>query len=170
MEASDAKGTMNRDSVREMVYDAFADTAAPDAAAIAPDCWDLDLERSEIRSAFGEYAWHELPPATLARHRQALFFLTPTAWAYYLPAYMLAAIDAYGEVDTAVTEIASSLTPSRDPDIEATRKARLAALTEKQLGVLLTFIEWAAGEHADDIDEDDRDTIVDAIIAARKHP
>jgi hypothetical protein len=75
---------------------------------------------------------------------------------------MLAAIDQYDAASTALAELTSSLVPSRDVEIEASRRACLSALTEKQRGVLLKFIEWAAREHPYDVDEDDRATIVSA--------
>lgn len=164
MEAPGAEGSVNSAaSLREMLYDAFADTFAPGVDEIVPDYWDFDLERTEIRNAFAGRAWHEIPAGMLAEHRQALFFLTPSAWSYYLPAYMLATIDAYSEADSALTEVVGSLTPNCDPEIEAIRKERLAALTERQRDLLSRFIEWAADEHPEDIDDDEREKIISAI-------
>lgn len=62
-----------------------------------------------------------------------------------------------------LSEIAATLLPSRDSKIEAIREARLAALTDRQRHVLSLFIEWAAAEHPDDIDAEDRELILHTI-------
>lgn len=149
--------------LRERVFNAFANTSAPDVKEITGTSWDGDLEREGVRQAFAGRAWHELPVSLFAEHRQALFFLSPRAWAYYVPGYMLAAIDRYNEADTVLTEIAETLTPSGDADIEPLRKARLAALTQHQRCVIVRFIDWAAVEFPDDIDEHDRTRIITAV-------
>jgi hypothetical protein len=84
-------------SLREILFDAFANTSAPAAEEITDACWELDLERNAIRAAFAGRLWHELPDSLFSEHRQALFLLTVRAWAYYVPGYMLGAMDARGE-------------------------------------------------------------------------
>lgn len=55
--------------------------------AVVDDVPD-DLERQDIHAAFAARAWDSIPDDVLRFHAEAVFFFTPEAWVYFVPAYM----------------------------------------------------------------------------------
>lgn len=150
---------MSAAGLRKIIHDAFAGTRPPDTSEIVPKHEYVHLECDEIREAFHGKAWDELSLPFLTYHREAVFFFTPRAWSYYLPAYMQAIITDYDGTDTMVNGLLATLAASRDADDEARRRARIAALNGRQRAALGKFIDWVASEHSDDLEEEDRQAI-----------
>ncbi|MDP9121216.1 MAG: hypothetical protein M3O15_07590 [Acidobacteriota bacterium] len=50
------------------------------------------LEGEEIQSAFSGRHWSEVAAETFVYHHQALFFLSPEAFQFFLPGYLIAGI------------------------------------------------------------------------------
>lgn len=77
-------------------------------------------------------AWVDLPHGTLCANPLALALMTPEAFAWFLPAYMILSITLYAETDTLTTTLITCLTPPDDTD-----SAQFAALVEdmRALGV-----------------------------------
>jgi hypothetical protein len=154
---------MTADDIRNVIGDAFSGARQPRASEIVPDHGYVHLEGEEIRHAFGGKAWDELTVPFLTYHRQAVFFFTPQAWAYYLPAYMRAVVDHFDETDTMLNELLATVTPNRDAELDALRRERVGALNGQQRGALVKFVEWAAAEHPDDLDDEVRQKIVASL-------
>ncbi len=68
-----------------------------------------DIERQEIRSEFSGKPWPELPPALLLQRPEALFFFTPKAWAYYVPAFMKLMLLQFKDAEMVVEMFVGSL-------------------------------------------------------------
>ena len=151
---------MSTDEVRDGIYTAFAGTSTPHSSDVVYDNSGDHLECEEVRGAFEGRAWHEIPLPELTFHAQALFFFTPTAWAYYLPAYLLAVIEGYSQSDSILGAIVSSLLTSQDPSLQSIRVARVAALTHAQREAAKAFFEWVRAYHPDDVDEDELTDII----------
>lgn len=146
---------MSADELRALVRDAFSETRPPAASEIVPHHEYVHLECDEIREAFRGKAWDELPVPFLTYQREAVFFFTARAWSYYLPAYLDAILAHYDETDTMVNGLLATLTPSRSTEDEAHRRARVAALNDRQRSVVRRFVDWVATEHPDDLAEED---------------
>ena len=73
-------------AVREAIVQAFPTAPVPVAAQLTELVHPL--EAADIRAAFGGRRWTEVPAYHVARSADALSWFTPTAFQYYLPAYL----------------------------------------------------------------------------------
>lgn len=98
---------------------AFAAVPAPGPAALVSGDVDYDPEYRDVAHAFEGKHWRELSPAFIREHRDALPLLSPAAFRFFLPAYLLACLDGAQDLDTAPLSVASSLTPPEPQDAAA---------------------------------------------------
>jgi hypothetical protein len=103
--------TLTTEELRHLIEDAFAETEYPGDHALVYDTSGYHLECNEIAAAFRGRHWRELSLDTLLYHHAALFFFTPEAYLYYLPAYLLASALLYHEADVIPGTLVFSLTP-----------------------------------------------------------
>ena len=99
-----------------------------------------DPERQEIAGAFSGRTWHALSIEELRYHDIALSCFTPQAFAYYLPAYLLAISDDLVKADILVDSTLYYLRP-RSGFIEKLR-ARMEALSSQQRQAVAHFAEY----------------------------
>ena len=99
------------DSVKEAILAAFKGTPAPDDDELVVDPSSYDLESSEVASAFRSKEWMEVTVGMVHEYKEALPLFTPTAFRYYLPAYMIACVVSYYAVDVALDSVIFNLTP-----------------------------------------------------------
>src|SRR5690349_10932784 len=154
--------SMSADTLSKAICEAFADSRKPDPAEIVRN---LHLEGEEIRDAFRDQTWTELTVPFLTYHRQAVFFFTPEAWAYFVPAYMQAVVNRYEETDTMVNELLATIRPSNDVQSEVQRRARLKALSAAQRAVLVKFVDWVADEHPDEFEDGEKQAMIASALA-----
>ena len=64
----------------------------------------------EIKMAFLNKKWPDVPKADLTYHNSALSFLIPSAFRYYLPAFMILMLEDIEEADVAATSLVQRLT------------------------------------------------------------
>lgn len=84
---------MRRDELRSMIVHAFADVRYPGDDHIVADP-DHCPECEDVAAAFRGRHWKELTPALIFERKDALPLLRPEAFRYFLPAYLLACVDA----------------------------------------------------------------------------
>ena len=89
---------------------AFASVPHPgDANLLHPETRDLD----EVEPLLGFRAWQDLPPRTLARNPEALAFLGPSAFRFFLPAFLRHALLSLSSSDRSVDIVIYQLNPDR---------------------------------------------------------
>jgi hypothetical protein len=88
-------------------------------AALVSGDLDYDPEYRDVAHAFQGKHWRELSPAFIREQRDALPLLSPAAFRFFLPAYMLACLDGAQDLDTAPLSVASCLTPPDPHDVAA---------------------------------------------------
>lgn len=101
----------DRAAVKAALMAAFAGMPAPGAHDIVIDASGADPESTALEHAFSNLPWQDVTTATVRRFKDALPLFTPAAFAFYLPAYMVACIDAPATVDTALDSVLFNLTP-----------------------------------------------------------
>lgn len=175
MESNEAETELDRpeqslspEELRAAILLEFASLPTPDASKIVDERGYTHLENEEIREAFRDKTWTDLSIPFLTYHRQAVFFFTPHAWSYYVPAYMHAVVSAFPDTDTMASELLATVRPTSDGRDELRRRARIDALNERQRELLLHFVNWLATVHPEEIDEDDRRAIVASIRRHRR--
>jgi hypothetical protein len=107
-------------------------------------------EEERIAAVFRGRHWKEVPLDDLARYSATLCFLTPAAYRFYLPAYLLAVIrlsleplERVPRVGDVEDELLYSLTPATDSsDLWDYRHQRIDALTPDQKAAVQAFLHW----------------------------
>src|SRR5579859_2030598 len=100
---------------------------------------DVVITKADLR---GKH-WKDLTIETINYHRDDLPALTPTAFCFYLPAFLIACISYSDTVDVLPENLIYSL--SKDYGNEQTttwHRAIIEALSPEQKGVLVKFLEW----------------------------
>ncbi|MDA1273064.1 MAG: hypothetical protein O2960_03280 [Verrucomicrobia bacterium] len=97
--------------VKRKILAAFGGAPYPGEDNLVADQSGFDPECTEVASAFGGQKWQDVSIDLVRRFKEALPLFTPEAFAYYLPAYMVACADDYRGVDVAVDSVIFNLTP-----------------------------------------------------------
>ena len=138
------------DQLQKLIEAAFAETNYPGDTQLVDDNSGYHLECNEVAAAFRGKHWKEVPLETLRYHSAGIFFLTPEAYRFYLPAYLLAAVLHYDQVDTLPDSVVFSLIPPSDArDVEAYRQ-RVEGFTATQRQVIRCFLEFQKQHHSQD--------------------
>ena len=116
------------DEIRAAVWSAFSPVRRPPEAQIALHQCD---ECADLRATFRDLNWAKVPAATLEENFGKLPLFSPMAYAYFLPAWLLYAID-HPSTDAIVTEfLVYDLAPTGGE--EEWHRERLRALTPAQV-------------------------------------
>jgi hypothetical protein len=99
------------DGLRKTIIAAFSASPYPGDEQICADQSANDPECQEIAAAFRGKHWKDVSVEMVREHADALPLLTPAAFRYFLPAYMVASAEAYYDVDVASESVLSNLTP-----------------------------------------------------------
>ena len=92
------------------IEEAFADTPMPQKGRY----WEGPHECEDIEDHIGGIHWRDVPLQTLSWWRDCINYLTPEAFRFYVPAYMLMVLLHPIEGDTLVDNIVGCLSPSGD--------------------------------------------------------
>lgn len=130
------------------IREAFRDRAYPgDDNLVDGD----DLERIDIRRDFKGWRWEKVPPAIIEHNYSSLYFFTPEAFCYYLPAYLTYSLGPTGATSNVPDSTLFSLT-SFSPELRAARRLMTAAEREAICAYLRSV---AAAAHEDNQEVDD---------------
>lgn len=103
---------MNASEIIQLIEDAWHAVPYPgDDKIFTPDSYDDE----DIVNYFSGTTWRGHSPANLRAHSSAFTFFTPEAFHYWLPAFMIAAIQSPEEADVILGYIARSLDGSYAP-------------------------------------------------------
>jgi hypothetical protein len=123
-------------NVEEQIVAAFADVPAPDEGRLH----DRSTEAAADCEPFQGKRWQEVPAEVLDRHQYALFWFTPEAYHYYLPAFLRAGLVAPDAVF--VLSILQQLMPTDNEARARFRQARWGRLSPAQLAALQQWLQW----------------------------
>ena len=153
---------LDRNQLRRMIADAFAGTAYPGDAHIAQNLECCD-ECRYTDDFFRGQGWQELAQGgeRLPTGWGGLSFLTPEAWRFYLPAYLLAVLRD-GQDDDAARDAAGSvmylLTPP-GPDLKDYFQERVGGLSAAQRRAIAAFVDYQCRTYPEEY-EDERPDLV----------
>ncbi len=85
--------------VVERITDSFESLEYPGDLNIVYDNTGTHLECMEVQQAFQGKHWCEVTDEVLLRQNAGLFFMTPAAFRFYLPAYLLFVVQAFDQSD-----------------------------------------------------------------------
>lgn len=138
--------------ITQEIIIAFGDMPYPGAKCIANDLEGNDLERKQIKEEFSHYEnWQDVPRELLLQERDALPLFAPRGFRFYLPAYMLFALEDYEGADMIPESIVHSLTlPDAGTELYEFVRERLVLFNEGQRKAVLHFLEYLERCHAED--------------------
>lgn len=133
-----------REALLRQIETAFADTPHPGDDHIGYD--SDDWESAELTRAFKGRHWRDLSPAELQYHSSS--FLSSEGFRYYLPAYLLAALEDHGNL---MPHTVYGLTPpeASSPEeqrLRAWQLERFEGLSPAQKRAVRAFLEYARDE------------------------
>lgn len=130
-----------REALQRQIEAAFADAPHPGDDHIGYDA--DDWESAELARAFKGRHWRELTPAELQYHSSS--FLSSEGFRYYLPAYLLAALEDHGNL-MPHTVYGLTLPPGSSPEelrLRVWQLGRFEGLSPAQKRAVREFLEYA---------------------------
>lgn len=145
-----------RAALRERVIQAFREAPYPGDNNLIrnPDAPFMDDYAQIIKHCTGR-SWTECDREAIVNNDVNLPFFSPEALAYYLPAFMLVALDEPEGSET--DKIVFSLMPPAPDDAERTSyfQRMVSRFTPEQREVIRDFLEMAAGQEEQFVAESD---------------
>ncbi len=142
---------MSPRDVRTLISEAWSDAPYPGDDAIAYDQSGQHLERAQVAEFFRGKRWKDVTLAALRSYRgdasACLAFMSPEAFRYYLPAYMLIALDDYAEADAIADSALNMLTPG---ELREYWNERAKGFSQRQRGAILSFLNYLDAHHGAD--------------------
>jgi hypothetical protein len=132
------------------IDDAFANTKYPGDDRLVYDTSGRHSECNQTAEDFKGKQWTELSFGFLRAHCDSIFFLTPEAYRFYLPAYLLASVLRYREADVIPSNIVYSLTPPREGADTSIFRERAEYFDRNQRKAIKSFLEFLQAEHGSD--------------------
>ena len=86
-------------------------TPYPGDEQLVPNHGGRDPESQDVANTLRGRRWDEVPLEVLRARAESLPLLTPAAFRYYLPTFMLGVVNHYNEVDVAGDSVLFNLTP-----------------------------------------------------------
>lgn len=139
--------------VARRIEEAFADVPYPGDDHLVVGWTPEDVE---IASFLRGRRWQNLPLEWLARNHEVVFFMTPEALRFYLPAYLIASLlhyDQAGNIPSSVMFLLE-LPSADDSDGQGRFQARFEPLSRRQREAIKAFIEYLRDEHGEAYPED----------------
>jgi hypothetical protein len=134
-------------SVRSDIVSAFRDAERPPLDDIAPhDCYRC----AALRAALAPHVWETLPAAILEEFPTKLPLLSARGYAYFLPAYLLYALD-HLTPDSMVAEFTLHDLAIRQFESDEDRdwhRARLRHVTRPQIEAMMQYLLLIEGDEA----------------------
>ena len=127
-------------SLKQKVLAAFADVPRPNKDDIV-EC-DCD-ECRDVQKSFAEVDWETVSPSVLEENKDKLSLLSPAAFQYLLPAYLLYSLD-HVENDGVCEWTLYALEPGKETESSVSfYRRKFAPFTPEQMNVVYEFLDMA---------------------------
>jgi len=146
---------------------AFADVQYPGDRNLVETRNSEDLDAAEFFRGVKWQDWKEKPGQLLSPVVNSyLFFLSPAAFRYYLPLYMIFTLTDYYASDLRPDEVISSVTLGGiDAKWREHTERRMLIMTPRQLKVILEYLEFFKREHSADLSGSHIDSGIEKLRA-----
>ena len=142
---------MSPRDVRTFILEGWSHAPYPGDDAIAYDQSGGHLECAQVAEFFRGKRWKDVTLAALRSYRgdasACLAFMSPEAFRYYLPAYMLIALDDYAEADVIADSALNMLTPG---ELRESWNERAKGFSQRQREAILSFLNYLDTHHGAD--------------------
>jgi hypothetical protein len=148
------------EQLRQQVTEAFGHVLRPAREDIAThQCSECE----RLRDDFDAVEWQTAPAALLEEHATDLPLFTPEAWCYFLPAYILHALEVRHPdsifLDFLVYELDFRLNDEAlsHPSLRKWAEDRVQIFSEQQVAAIIAFLQLLiANRHYEELHEDIR--------------
>lgn len=96
---------------------------------------------------FGGRSWKGFEPAFLRKYGDAIYFFTSEAYVFFLPAFLVAIVEAFDEVDALVETVVGTLVPDRSEEEAVLFAERGRLLNHDQKRAIAAFLCHIKEEH-----------------------
>jgi hypothetical protein len=103
------------EQIAQRIVDAFKPRELPEGDPIFVSR-SSEVDMPTIKRLARQSDWIDFPHDVLCANPLALAFMTPEAFAWFLPAYLVASVTAYSESDTLTSSLITCLTPPDEAD------------------------------------------------------
>jgi hypothetical protein len=138
----------------ELIYavkEAFQKTTYPGDNNLVEDSFYLDVIRTG--TVLKGIMWETMPFNIIMEVRHKVFFLTPQAFCYYLPAFLLAILEG-NKVDSLPGTLVFELRPDSEGHYYQDRLVHIVeCLSTQQKIVLIDFFEFLAEKYLETYDD-----------------
>ncbi|MBI4655176.1 MAG: hypothetical protein HY746_00360 [Elusimicrobia bacterium] len=129
---------------------AFADVPYPGDDDLVDGIDPESMDTAECFKGIKWQDWKEKPSQFLnPKFNSDLFFLSPAAFHYYLPLYMIFSLTDYEHANLFTGEIIMATRPASIELSEYVRK-RLEVMTDRQLQIIIAFLKFIKQRHGND--------------------
>lgn len=125
------------EEARSRILTAFGKTSYPGDGHLLHE---LSTAAEEVEEFRGLTNWKAIPAEVLTRNNGSLAFFSPEAFRFYLPAYMLHALDHFAEGEAEVDNTIYCLEPPAGDLLDYWR-SRVEALDRAQREAVVAFLE-----------------------------
>jgi len=135
--------------VARQVEEAFRDVPYPGDDHLTDGS---SMEALDVADFLRGRDWRDLRLDELVTNHASLFFMTPEAVRFYLPAYLTATLLHYNDADQIPGSVMFLLkTPAAsDADAYGRYRARFGNVSPAQRQAIRAFLTWIRDEHAED--------------------
>jgi hypothetical protein len=132
-----------RSKISADVESAFGSQEHPGDENLIEFSGRTDPDLVDLASAFRDRDWRELDQAFLARHYDALFFFTPPAFRFYLPAYILHSLEFESSGMIGPTTVDCLVPPPHGIGLDPRWfNSRVQDLKHQQVSAICSFLEY----------------------------
>lgn len=157
-----------RQEVCDLIRNAFADARYPDDDRIVVP-YEGDDERQRIERDFRGKKWQDISIEFLCpEHCESILTFLPHAFAYYLPAFLIAATD-FRKADILTDMVVASLYDRPAASSEPFVAPALELMSVDQLRAILAFIAYLRSQHWDGDNSPELAKAEASILSALEH-
>ena len=140
---------MTSEEIIVKIEQAFAKVTRGDGITLhetdVVDACGSDGERAKARRKDTDKRWQDVPEKAIEDHQEALCFLDPEGFRYYLPAYMRWSLRHF-KTSSSLSSDATiyALAPSGNKGVTDWNRERWGVFTQEQAEVILQFLQFMA--------------------------
>jgi hypothetical protein len=127
-------------SICDTIHRTFGDIPYPGDDDIVPRDMKNDRSSQEVRRAFRGKPWQSLTKEEVYRHCDDLVFMTPEAYHFFLPGFMVHCLLTPLEVNTACSSIVYELAPPEQIEDQEWWRQRVSLFNRMQGEAIVEFL------------------------------
>lgn len=139
---------INKNEIVQLIKEAFNNIPYPgDDNIVYENQYDENYEGNQMAKFFRGKRWQQITLKSLQNEYRCdgsscLCFMSPQSFKYYLPAYMIIAVEKYEEADAIGDSAIYALSPPQDNDLIESWTQNISGFSEKQREAIVEFLQF----------------------------